>query len=315
VNGFERYAFSIGWNVKLTQNAVAAVEEVVEMGFRKLELTGVAEECADSLKQYLAERPDLKVVSVHTFCPRPPGRRPGSYGDVYNLASLDESERLEGVHYAKRTIEFAADVGADVVVVHLGRVDVEYVSRTIYGWSREFGFHSEEYRSRLNGLLEERARAQPPHFDRALESFDVLASYALETGVRLAAENRYMYYEIPNVAELKIIMQEFGDSPAVGCWYDIGHAYVNDILGVESHTAFFDVMKDLLLGTHLHDVMDDWSLDPGKTDHRAPPGGLVDFLHAKSVLPDDVLRVIELRKEVTRDEVVRGVHYLESIEF
>jgi len=309
------YGFSTGWNIRRHARLRDALEEIQQFGFEQVEVTGLNESQMREAVVLQQGGGSPRIVGVHSFCPLPPVEREASFGDQLDLASLDDTERNLALDYSKRTIDFAAELGARVVVVHLGSVKVEYVPMTIYRWLTTYGGDTDEYRSQLDGLLQERSRRSAPHFDAAMRSLSELETHARDCKVSVGVENRYMYYQIPNREELGTILAEFGPDTVVGYWHDVGHAYVNRMLGVEDQTIVPDGIKSRMIGIHIHDVMMDSTVRPPKIDHRAPSTGIVDFVRERENVGDGALKIVELRREVRSDDVRKGLDYLRSIRF
>jgi sugar phosphate isomerase/epimerase len=309
------YGFSTGWNIRRHARIADALDEICELGFQKIELAGLTQPQMRELVSLQKQGAAPQIVGLHSFCPLPPVERKASFGDLLDLASRDQKERGQAVEYTKRTIDAAAELGGQVVIVHLGSVEVDYVPRTLLRWMTAYGPDSGEYRRRLGGLLDERARRAGPHLDAALEGLAELDTHARSNGVKIGVENRFMYYQIPNIAELRIILSQFGEDTAVGYWHDIGHAHMNRILRVEDQTNVAEDIKRRMIGVHVHDVVTDANVDPAKVDHRAPSTGTVDFVRERENISDGVLKVVELRREVDAADVVKGLAYLRRIGF
>jgi len=309
------FGFSTGWNIRRHEQAADAIDEIRNLGFEKIELAGLTESQAREVVALQKRHAAPEIVSIHTFCPLPPLDRQASFGDLLDLASLDTTERRQAVKYAKRTIDFAAELGAHTVITHLGSVDVEYTPMTLLLWISTDGPDSDEYRGKLDGLLRERARTADSHLGAAMESLSELEAHARACEVMVGVENRFMYYQIPNMEELREILSRFDEDSAVGYWHDIGHAYMNKILRVEDQTIVPDDIKRRMIGVHIHDVMTDANVHPAKVDHRAPSTGVIDFVREREMVSDGALKVMELRREVSAEDVRKGLNHLREIGF
>ena len=309
------YGFSTGWNIRRHVRIADALDEIRQLGFERIELTGLAESQMQEVVSLQKRHAAPRIVGLHSFCPLPPVELKASFGDLLDLASLHQTERRQAVRYAKRTVDFAAELGAQVVIIHLGSVEVEYVPMTLLRWMTAYGPDSDEYRRRLGGLLGERARRSASHFSAAMESLSELDAHARASGLMLGVENRFMYYQIPNMEELRRILSQFGEDSAVGYWHDIGHAHMNRILGVEDQTMVPDDIRGRMIGVHIHDVMMDANVHPAKVDHRAPSTGTVDFVRERENVSNGVLKVVELRMEVSPEDVLKGLNHLLEIGF
>ena len=66
-------------------------------------------------------------------------------------------------------------------------------------------------------------------------------------------ENRYYFQEIPDFDEIGIILNEF-DGGRIRCWHDVGHAAVQENLGICTQKDLLEAYSDKIIGMHLHDV-------------------------------------------------------------
>ena len=107
-----------GFIDSLIEGGVSGVE--LDYRFTAEEFKAIETKLADSA---------LKIVSIHNFFPVPDlsGTKRGD-GDFYLLSSADPVERGRAVQATIKTMERAAKLGASVVVLHCGRIEIE--SRT-----------------------------------------------------------------------------------------------------------------------------------------------------------------------------------------
>lgn len=115
-------------------------------------------------------------------------------------------------------------------------------------------------------------------------------------------ENRYHYLEIPLPHEMDMLL-ELADDGRLGFWYDVGHAQVFDRLGFYSHETWLRRYAPRMLGAHLHDVR-------GLQDHLAAGLGEVDWEMVAAYLPEEVLRVCEVRGHNTPDQMTSAMQFL-----
>ncbi len=143
----------------------------------------------------------------------------------WNLGSYDEAVRRDSVKRVKRTLDDAADAGAEAVVVHGGSVPKRYPE-----WVRE--------QARANARL----------------SLAECAEYAQLLGVPLCLENQPIdedkrrYTTTP--ADLASVLETVDVTPKyLGVTLDIGHAKVNG----EDWRAFVATFGERIRVCHLHD--------------------------------------------------------------
>ena len=128
-------ALSTSWRSTSAPDAVALLQALERLPISGLELEYRISEATfqQMLKPLMKSR--LKVVSVHNFFPKPEiqlGARAG--GDFFLLSSLDRSERNQAVRWTRKTIEHAAELGAQAVVLHCGRVEMKRELDVLYGF-------------------------------------------------------------------------------------------------------------------------------------------------------------------------------------
>ena len=100
------------------------LQELLDMGFERIELGhGVRISLMEGILR-MAESGRVKISSLHNFCPLPVEiTRPSP--DCYQFSSPDQRERERAVRFSLQTIDFAARLGANRVVLHLGRTPLD----------------------------------------------------------------------------------------------------------------------------------------------------------------------------------------------
>ena len=250
------------------------VAEYRLIGLDTIELNGrVRERVIVDLLPYI-ERGEIKISSLHTFCPQPEV----ADAEEPNLASPDEEERRAALRRAQKTIATAGRLGASAVVVHAGAMpalrplaeEVKELYRAGRGDSAGF--------ARLRAELVERRRREGELFVQAAERSVVeLAEYAW--------------------------FARYPDAP-IGLWFDTGHAQILQSLGLGDQRALLERHGERLVGLHLHDCL-------GVDDHIVPGSGGVDFDLLRPYLRPDVLRVLEYGRRIQPVErIVDGIRYL-----
>ena len=278
------------------------VAEYRLIGLDTIELNGrVRERVIVDLLPYI-ERGEIKISSLHTFCPQPEV----ADAEEPNLASPDEEERRAALRRAQKTIATAGRLGASAVVVHAGAMpalrplaeEVKELYRAGRGDSAGF--------ARLRAELVERRRREGELFVQAAERSVVeLAEYVERQGwrVRLGLENRDLCGQIPQAEEYDAWFARYPDAP-IGLWFDTGHAQILQSLGLGDQRALLERHGERLVGLHLHDCL-------GVDDHIVPGSGGVDFDLLRPYLRPDVLRVLEYGRRIQPVErIVDGIRYL-----
>ena len=159
-----------------------------------------------------------------------------------------------------------------------------------------------EYGKLKSEMIAHRAQVARPHFDRVLQSIAEIIEYARPTGVCIALENRYRYYDIPILDEMDELMA-LCDESWYGFQYDSGHAQTLSALGLFEHEEWLKRFGKRIIGTHLHDVV-------GIMDHQQPGSGDVDFKMIARYLPATAYRTLEVAPDLNLDQIRMGMEVL-----
>ncbi|MBC7258959.1 MAG: sugar phosphate isomerase/epimerase [Chloroflexi bacterium] len=243
-------------------------------------------------------RADGEFPSIHAPCPTTVGLG-GAAGIV--VSALDEDKRRAAVALHIQTMDWAEALGAGVIVIHIGHVEVdrglERELRRLYIAQQE---DSPRYAALRRQLQEARAAQAAPYLDAVRRSLETLSREAARRGLRLAVENRYHYHEIPTPAEAHALLAEFGD---VEFWYDTGHAHVMHNLGFIPYRDWLNGLTARLAGIHLHDVI-------GTRDHLVCGLGEVDWAWVREHLKPDTFRTCEFDWYFEAEHLWPGVEFL-----
>jgi len=243
-----------------------------------------------------------RITSIHEPCP---ADVPTSALKDRNwlISAPEEDDRQRGVAAIRRSIDLAVELGAQVVIVHPGRVDIapnlEKTVRDMYEQGRS---GEPEYVQARDQLAAARTLQAESNMRSVRRSLVELAEYAARMGVRLGLENRYHYHEIPLPDELdELLHMDCGD--VVGYWHDVGHAQALENLGFGSHEEWLQRFAQRMVGVHLHDIV-------GLQDHLAAGLGRLDWDMVARYLPKDALRTCEFQTCNSPQEVTAGVRLL-----
>ena len=143
--------------------------------------------------------------------------------------------------------------------------------------------------------------------DLILEGTDLHRSFqtgAERLDVYIGIENRREIQQIPDLDEIGIILSEF-DGANVAYWHNTGYAQLQSNLGIADHEDFLKQYSDKMIGVHLHDVK-------STTDRMVPGTGDVNFDMVAGYLPEDVVKVVQLTSESTREEISEGLSHLKK---
>lgn len=261
--------------------------QAMEMGFQGLEL-----DYRITRKMLQRLRPALKssigVWSLHNVFPCPFEKAPqgGIKADPLLLSSRDKEERAQAVRWALHTLEQASDLEAPVVVVHLGQVDMEDPTAELRELFRKGASWTPEAQERISQLRSVRESSRQPNLDAVLFSLDRIHQEADRRGIFLGIENRLHFHEIPDLWETGFLLKTF-QGGRLGYWHDVGHAWIQEKLGLLKQEELLGAYASQMIGIHLHDVVD-------LEDHHPPGKGDADFGRLASHLAEGVVRILEV---------------------
>lgn len=299
------FSISTAWNRQRHERAAPMIQEIRSTGVGRIELSlTLTQELVREIHA-LAQDGRIEITSLHNFCPIPDGLAWEKAGpDVYSLSSLNEAEREEAVRYTERTIETARLLGARAVVLHCGRVEMEDPGKALaalYDLGRKGSVEFELLRESALRIRQERAA---PHREQVLKSLDRVSRTAQSAGVALGIETRYYVREIPFLGEMGEILDAFPGRP-VHYWHDMGHARVQEVLGLTPPGYYLERHGTRLLGFHIHNVQ-------GTRDHQAPLDGELDLASIAPHVREETLLVLESRKG-TAEDLASGVRALRQV--
>jgi sugar phosphate isomerase/epimerase len=199
-------------------------------------------------------------------------------------------------------MEWAEELGARTVVLHLGEVELGETDDpgNLYNRVQHSVIGEHEKRILIERHLAMRKKRAPRHLDAVFFSLDRLDRIAEKRGIRLGIENRYFYHQIPNSEEVGEILNRFSST---GYWHDFGHGNAQEYLGIVPHLEPLQSYRTRLLGVHIHDAA-------GLDDHRGIGEGEICYDGVAALLSPDTLRILELRPETTLANMQESIEYV-----
>lgn len=287
------------WNSARHTQGETMLQEIIGLGFENVELGhGIRLSLMDGIQKFYNEG-KVQFSSLHNFCPLPIEITRAA-PDCYEYSSHRESERERAVKLTLQTIDFAARLGAPLVVLHLGRVPIDPVTDRLIELASLGMIHSREYVKLKVNAVKEREKKAPHYVQRALDCVMRVVDYAEKRGVHLGIEGRQAFEEIPSEREIPDLLETI-NAPNVGYWHDFGHIQIKENLGFVDHAEWLRYISPSLLGGHLHDT--EW---PGR-DHCAPFTGGIDYDKLVPSLPKDCLLVWEMSPRRTAAEITESL--------
>ena len=307
-----RLSLSTNWCNRRIESGEEIADKALELGFRELELgyhTTLLQ-----VKGFKARLDRIPVGSVHAFCPVPISA-PQGYPELYSLASFDEEDRKMAKLQITRNIRFAADMGADTVVLHAGRVSfASFFSRidtqALRDVFRKYGndIGAPRYVRVLRRAEKRRRQRGQRQLDIFMRELAAIVPELEKNKVTLALENLPYYEGFPAEWELAAVLaSELKGAPVRG-WFDTGHDRVRRMHGWMSETwADQKAAAANYAGMHLNDV------EAFTDDHFAPGDGQVDFAALRTFAENVRHVVFEPNSSVTEEELRKGVAHIRRL--
>ncbi len=297
------FAISTSWNVKLDTDLREWMKTITSLGFKAIELSYTLTNAQLTEIESLLKEFSVRVTSIHNFCPlpfdEPSPRHPSNH---YRLSSLEDYERAKAVDWTQVTIDTAKRVGAGVVVIHAGTVEMdEEMAKKMFGLYSAGKNDTAEFTKARDELLKIRKEKKAPYLEALKKSLADVMDYAQDNGIKIGLETRYYPIEIPNFEEVGYFLDLFGKK-GMYYWHDVGHAEVNERLKIKEHLDFLKTYKDKMIGVHLHGMR-------LLRDHLAPFDGDMDLTKVLPYFPGDMIKVIEAR-HATFEQVKSGIEKL-----
>jgi len=308
-----KLSLSTNWCNRRIEDGRAIADKALELGFEELELG--FHTTVQQVEGFKARLDAIPVGSVHAFCPVPLSA-PQGYPELYQLAALDEEDRKMAVLQVTRNIRFAADIGADTVVLHAGRVRFDRVFDRIDSGDlmktlkdEKGDVKSEKYKKLLRRAMERRVKRGKKTLDSFKKTLSEMVPVLTENKVTLALENLPYLEGFPAEWELPEILAEFRDGPIKG-WFDTGHDRVREMHAWRGEVKMEnpgEYARSFFAGMHLNDVED------FHDDHFAPGFGKVDFASLRDFAHNVRHVVFEPAQHVTEDQLKSGIALIKKL--
>lgn len=305
-------ALSTCWCSHRHADGYEMLKEMAGLGFEWVELShGIRITLVPGILRAVEEG-IVKVASCHNFCPLPTGVNRAA-PNLYMPSSADAREREQWLRHSRRTLDFAHQVRASRVVMHLGAVEFFWFSpaRKLAKYLEAHPDLVPETDAAYGKVLAKcvaRLRERMPlfwaHTRRGLAE---LLPYAEQKGICLGLENREAFEELPVDADHPALLAELNKPAAARYWHDTGHAHIKEGMGLLRHREHLNQNAANLLGFHLHDVSAD-----GR-DHQAIGSGKIDFAMVSEFWRPEHALVIELAPRLTVEQVLASKQRVEEL--
>jgi sugar phosphate isomerase/epimerase len=287
------------------------LKEMASFGFEYVELShGVRITLVPGIFK-AAEEGWIKIGSTHNFCPLPAGILQAA-PNLYEPSSFDHREREQWLLHTKRSIDFCAQVGATVLVCHLGSVSFIWLNPV--GKIRSYlAAHPKatpldpDFRAILDRARAKLRKRAGSFWERTRACVHDALVYAKTKGVKLGFENREKFEELPIDDDFPDFLAGLPQDSPAGYWHDVGHAEIKQGLGLIDHIGQLEKNAARLIGFHLHDV------NAASEDHQAVGSGRIDFDRIGKFFRPEHRLVLELGPRVTSEEVRTSRERIEAL--
>ena len=292
-------AFSTCWNSHRHNDGEAMLQEILDLGFKRVELGhGIRISLMPGVQKMFDEG-RVQFSSLHNFCPLPVEVL-GASPDCYQFSSPHQSERERAIKQTFQTIDFAERFEAPFVVLHLGEVRMGSPTDALIALAKKGKLLSREYvREKINAV-KKREAAAPAYLTRVKDCLKRIVEYAAPKNVKLGIEGRRGFEEIPSERELPTLLEEI-NAPHVGYWHDFGHIQIKANLEFLDHAEWLRQIGPRAFGCHVQDCI--WPAQ----DHQPPFAGDVGLTELVPLLPRDCAWVWEMSPRKTVEEIQRSV--------
>ncbi|MEM1157096.1 MAG: TIM barrel protein [Verrucomicrobiota bacterium] len=288
-------AISTCWNSGRHSDGLAMMEELASLGFDQVELGhGIRFSLWDGMMK-AREKGVAQIVSLHNFCPLPTGFTRAN-PNCYEFSDHRAHIRKRAVKCTKETIQYADELDARRVVLHLGSTGQPQASPELEQALADGKFGSKSFVKKKLKAITEHEELYKRTWGRVQPVLDELVPFAQQRKVRLGCECREEIEEFPIESGFAEILARYpGD--VLGYWHDFGHAARKSALGFIDHETHFKKYADRLIGVHVHDFK-----YPNR-DHRPLGTGLIPFQRMWPYLPQGLIPTLELSPRLSKEEV------------
>jgi sugar phosphate isomerase/epimerase len=299
------YSFSTCWNSGRHTDGRAMLREIRELGFDHAELShGISVGLVPGILEAV-DAGEIKISTVHNFCPLPMGvTRPSP--NLFEFSADKDRDRELAVRHTLKTIEFAVRVRAAIVVLHLGSMDLKDYTGKLGEMLERGEKGTPKFQKLCAEAMTAREAKKEKFLDHVRDSLRKILPAAEKHGVKLGLENREAVEELPFESDFELLLREF-DSPNVAYWHDLGHAQIKEHLGFISHRLYLESLASRLAGFHVHD------LQFPMRDHALPGSGVIDFAALKPLVRPQHVKVFEFSPKIPAEAVPRGVAHIKNI--
>jgi len=299
------FSFSTCWNSHRHSDGRAMLREIRDLGFEYVELShGTRISLMPGILDAVAAG-EMRISTLHNFCPLPMGVN-HSAPNLYQFSDERPRERELAHKHTLKTLDFAVRVKAQLVVLHVGSIEMRNYTDKLLEMLEDDGKDSPKYKKLVQEFIEKRDKKKKEFWARTIESLKKIVPEAESRGIRLGVENRQALEELPVESDYEALFKEI-TSPSLVYWHDTGHAQIKENLGFIKHREHLESRREQLAGFHIHDVQ-----FPGK-DHCPPGSGMIDYAALAPLVKPHHIKVFEFSPSMTAEDAKRGVAFVKKV--
>jgi sugar phosphate isomerase/epimerase len=287
------------------------IAEIAALGFTHVELShGIRLSLVPGMVRALEEGL-VQVSSTHNFCPLPPGVNSAA-PNLFTPSSADERIIMQWDRYTRRSIDFAKQVGASVMVTHLGDVEFGWgnPAKNVHAVMESRNANTDRGLEKLQkaaaDCVNKAKKRKDEYWDRVISNLDYMVPIAKENGLTIGAEVREKCVELPFDSDFPALLERFPNGSGLAYWHDVGHAHLKEKMGIIDHEEHLGLLADRLAGFHVHDVN-------GFKDHQPPGTGEIDFEMVAQFMKPEHIFVLELHPRLSPTEISEARDFLEGL--
>lgn len=288
------------------------LREIADLGFSHVELShGIRITLVPGILKAMGEG-FIEVSSTHNFCPLPTGIVQAA-PNLFEPSATDPQEHDQWLRQTKRSLDFAQQVGARVLVLHLGSVKFFWSSpaRKLDAYFEKHPrvdlSEDKRYLALRDGVMKKLQARKGVFWNQVKISLEEIRAYAAERGIALGCENREDTSELPLDGEFEELLAGMAQPHTAGYWHDTGHAHIKEQLALLNHRKHLEANAARLIGFHLHDVS-----ASGK-DHQPLGSGEIDFEMVSTFWKPHHMLTLEFGPRVSVDSVKDSKERVEAL--
>ena len=304
-------ALSSCWLSSRHDDGYAMLKEIADLGFEYAELShGIRVTLIPGILKAVDEG-WIKISSTHNFMPLPIGVFHAS-PNYYQPSSPNRQERDMWVSQTLNTLDMTTKVHAPKVVMHSGSI----IGRFLFDPFRKVEKIRESrgpdadltedlpYLDALEKANSKVMKKADVALQNIIQSYTRVLTEAKNLGLKLCAENREGFMELPLDNKFSHFLNQLPEQEAVGYWHDCGHAQIKQMAGLTTQMDLLTVNNDRLAGFHIHDVTGH------DQDHQEMGTGSIDFEAISQFFRPDQALVLELHPRLKVEAVKASHEYL-----